>query len=38
MKNTIVILTAIRAVDLLVNDKSAALFALKINLGHSVQK
>lgn len=37
MKNTIVILTAIRAVDLLVNDKSAAL-ALKINLGHSVQK
>lgn len=29
MKNTIVILTAIRAVDLLVNDKSAAFFALK---------
>ena len=29
MKNIIVILTAIRAVDLLENDKSAALFCVK---------
>ena len=29
MKNIIVILTAIRAVDLLINDKSAAIFCVK---------